>query len=61
MTIEQAVAAILGEGAAKTMIDDMGIRWAVVGAMAAAAPGTKNDPEAVATIRRWNAEQKLST
>jgi hypothetical protein len=30
----------------------------VIGAMAAAAPGTKNDPMAIATINAWNAEQK---
>jgi hypothetical protein len=58
MTIEDAVASILGKQAAKAIIRDQGIHWAVIGAMAAAAPGTKNDPMAIATINAWNAEQK---
>lgn len=58
MTIEQAVASILGDDAAKAIIADMGLRWGVVAAMAAAAPGTKNNPDAIATIRCWNAAQK---
>lgn len=58
MTIEQAVASILGRAPAKSLIRSQGIHWAVVGAMAAAGPGTKNDPEAIAAINAWNAEQK---
>lgn len=58
MTIEEAVASILGKGATEAIIRDQGIRWAVVGAMAAAGPGTKNDPRAIITIRQWNADRK---
>lgn len=58
MDIQQAVTSILGAKAAEVIIRSQGIHWAVVAAMAAAAPGTKNDPKAIAAIREWNATRK---
>jgi hypothetical protein len=60
MTIEEAVQAILGDDIARTIITKQGIHWAVIAAMAAAGPGTRNDPAAIAAINKWNAEQKAA-
>lgn len=59
MTIEEACTAIMGKPAADKIMSDMGIHWLVVGAMSQAS--SKHPPEAIATIRRWNAEQKALT
>lgn len=56
MTIDEACCAILGDEAATSITLDMGIRWTVVAAMAAAK--TSDDPEALAAIRRHNAQQR---
>jgi hypothetical protein len=55
MTIEEAIFAIVGDEAGHAIIADMGVRWGVVAAMTAAT--TADDPEAIATIRRWTSEQ----
>jgi Trk K+ transport system NAD-binding subunit len=54
MSIEEACHAILGDQAAHGIITEQGIHWAVVAAMAAAT--TNDDPQALAAIRRHNAE-----
>lgn len=53
LTIEQAVASILGDEAADRITGQMGLYWAVVYAMAAAT--TAEDPRAIAAIREYNA------
>lgn len=56
MNIREAVSAIIGDKAARAIIADQGLHWAVIAAMAAAK--TSDDPRAIAAIRAWNAEQK---
>ena len=52
MSIEGAVFSILGDEAGHAIIADMGIRWGIVAAMAAAT--TADDPAAITAIRCWN-------
>lgn len=56
MNIREAVASIIGENLARTIIADQGIHWAVVAAMAEGK--TSDDPRAIAAINAWRAEQK---
>jgi hypothetical protein len=59
MTIEDAVASILGRRTAEAIIKNRSIHWAVVAAIGATVPG-ESDPEAIAAIRKWNAERKAA-
>lgn len=58
MTIEEAVAAIIGKDLADSIISDMGVHWAVVAAMTEAR--TTDDPEAISTINSWVEEKKAA-
>lgn len=48
-TVEEACKAILGEEVADEIIKDMGLHWAVAGAVAAAR--TTDNPQAIAILR----------
>lgn len=50
LSIEQACRVILGNAIASSIIEDRGVHWAVVAAVAAAR--TDDDPRALRTIRR---------
>jgi len=56
MNIREACSSIIGDDLARSIIDDMGIHWAVVAAMAEAK--TSADPAALAAIDAWRAQQK---
>ena len=56
MTLDEALAIILGPEIADATTMDQGQHWAVVAAMARAT--TDQNPEAIATIRRHVAERK---
>lgn len=56
MSIEEACRVILGNKLAAAIIDDQGVHWAVVAAMAKAVNG--DDQRALKAIREWTAEQK---
>lgn len=56
MTIEQAVAIIIGQERFDAVISELGIHWAVFEAMTVAT--TDHDPTAIRTIREWNKSNK---
>ena len=56
MDIREAIEDIMGERLASSIIADMGIHWAVIGAMCD--PRANDRPTAVRAIREWQAEQK---
>lgn len=56
MTIDEACRSILGERLAGAIINDQGIHWAVVAAMAQAQ--VTDDRRALAAIRKWNERQR---
>lgn len=56
MTIEQACAAVLGKNAAEAIIDDQGLAWCAVAAIAAA---KTSDPEpALKALRGYLYQQR---
>lgn len=50
MSVEEACRWILGRKIADAIIDDMGLRWTIVTAMAAAT--TNDNPEAIKALRQ---------
>ena len=58
MNIREAVASIIGDKLARSIIADQGIHWAVVAAVAESR--TSHDPAALAAIKAWLAQPKES-
>ena len=56
MTIEEACRAILGADRANQVINSRGVHWAVVEVTQVST--TRDDPEAVLTVRNWLAQKK---